>query len=276
MQLRKTCNQAGSCRPWPGRVDTMNLTQWREGAKMRLLRRNSRFFTPSFPRKRESGGLGTAFVYRPLPLNFGLLQPRVLMSTRPGIRFIPAQGQDLPRRATRRPQAPRQPNPRPARNGRQNRDRPLRGKSHGCPTPALRLRERLQAMPGGSRPRRTNPADARMGCALREHHSRRLRSLHIAHERMARRPARGTKRAPKTCPARTRLQTVSRTARRLFARDCGVEATVADDLDACKPAADRLGIDHRICISRAKNRARNRPRRDVRLGLGARRGYGGG
>ena len=40
-------------------------------------------FTPSFPRKRESRGLGTAFVYPRLPLNFGLLHPRELMSVRP-------------------------------------------------------------------------------------------------------------------------------------------------------------------------------------------------
>ena len=81
----------------------MNLTQRREGAKgakIRLLRCcpciapsfpvlrcHSRFFTPSFPRKRESRRLGTAFAYHPLPLNFGFLQPRELMSTRP--RYAP-------------------------------------------------------------------------------------------------------------------------------------------------------------------------------------------
>ena len=58
----------------------------------------------------------------------------------------PRSGQDLLRRATRRLQALRKPNPHPARNGRQNCDRLLRGEGHGCPIPTLRLRERLQSV----------------------------------------------------------------------------------------------------------------------------------
>ena len=80
------------------------------------------------------------------------------------IRFIPAQVKTFPERKTRRLQVLRKPNSHAARNGGQVRDRPLRGESHDRPIPLLRLRERLQALPGWSRPRRTNPADARMGC----------------------------------------------------------------------------------------------------------------
>ena len=60
------------------------MTQRREGAKAQRCDYCAVVpdFTPSFPRKRESIRLGTAFVYHPLPLNFGLLQPRELMSTR--------------------------------------------------------------------------------------------------------------------------------------------------------------------------------------------------
>ena len=99
---------------------------------------------------------------------------------------------------------------------REGRDRPL---------PTLRLRERLQTVPGGNRPRRTAPADARMGgaragarpvSALREPPSRRLRRLRIAHERMARHPGSGTERAPKT--GRPGARTGDRDRR---GRDCG-------------------------------------------------------
>ena len=125
----------------------------------------------------------------------------------------PRSGQDLPQRKTRRLQILRRTNPHPARRGREVRDRPLRGYGYGCPIPLLRLREDLQALPGGSRPRRTDPADARMGCArvgartvaaLREPPSRRLRRIHIAHERMARRPGSGSKRARQTGRGRGR------------------------------------------------------------------------
>ena len=44
--------EAVGCVVLLGRVDTMNLTQWREGAKMRLLRCHSRF---SPRHSRESG-----------------------------------------------------------------------------------------------------------------------------------------------------------------------------------------------------------------------------
>ena len=43
-----------------------------------------------------------------------------------------------------------------------------------------------------------------------------------------------------------------------FARDCGVEAMVADDLNTCKPAVERLGIDHQICMAHMKKWAWNR------------------
>ena len=43
-----------------------------------------------------------------------------------------------------------------------------------------------------------------------------------------------------------------------FARDYGVEAMVADDLNTCKPAVERLGIEHQICTARVRKRARNR------------------
>ena len=43
-----------------------------------------------------------------------------------------------------------------------------------------------------------------------------------------------------------------------FARDCGVEAMVTDDLNTYKPVVERLGIDHQICIARVRKRARNR------------------
>ena len=104
-------------------------------------------------------------------------------------------GQDIPRRNTRRPQALRQPNPRPALNSRQESDRPPRGEGRDRPLPTLRLRENLQAAPGRNRARRTAPADARMGLSPRPAR-RRLRRLRIAHERMARRSGSGAKRAP--------------------------------------------------------------------------------
>ena len=43
-----------------------------------------------------------------------------------------------------------------------------------------------------------------------------------------------------------------------FARGCGVEAMAADDLNTYKPAVERLGLDHQICIARVRNRARKR------------------
>ena len=43
-----------------------------------------------------------------------------------------------------------------------------------------------------------------------------------------------------------------------FARGCGVETMAADDLNACKPAVERLGLDHQICIARVRKRARKR------------------
>ena len=81
------------------------------------------------------------------------------------IRFTLAQVKTFPGRKTRRLRVLRQSNPHPARNSREVRDGPLHRESHGCPLPTLRLRERLQAAPGGSRPNRTDPKDARMGGA---------------------------------------------------------------------------------------------------------------
>ena len=43
-----------------------------------------------------------------------------------------------------------------------------------------------------------------------------------------------------------------------FARGCGVETMAADDLNACKPAVERLGLDHQICIAHARKWARKR------------------
>ena len=43
-----------------------------------------------------------------------------------------------------------------------------------------------------------------------------------------------------------------------FARGCGVETMAADDLNACKPAVERLGLDHQICTARVRKRARKR------------------
>ena len=43
-----------------------------------------------------------------------------------------------------------------------------------------------------------------------------------------------------------------------FARDYGVEAMVTDDLSAYKPAVERLGLDHQICIAHVRKRARKR------------------
>ena len=43
-----------------------------------------------------------------------------------------------------------------------------------------------------------------------------------------------------------------------FARDCGVEAMVTDDLSAYKPVVERLGIDHQICTAHVRKRAWNR------------------
>ena len=78
-------------------------------------------------------------------------------------------------------------------------------------------RDNLQALPVGNRPERTKPADARMGGArvdawtvpaLRKPSPRRLRRLHIVHERAARRSGGGTERAPQAvrAGARTRLR----------------------------------------------------------------------
>ena len=70
IRLQKSARQLG-------RVDTINLTQWREGAKGAKMRFAALFpiFTPSFPRKRESRGLGTAFVL-PSPPRFSNLYSR--------------------------------------------------------------------------------------------------------------------------------------------------------------------------------------------------------
>ena len=43
-----------------------------------------------------------------------------------------------------------------------------------------------------------------------------------------------------------------------FARDCGVEAMVTDDLNTYKPVVERLGIDHQIRIAHVRKWARNR------------------
>ena len=43
-----------------------------------------------------------------------------------------------------------------------------------------------------------------------------------------------------------------------FARDYGGEAMVTGDLSACKPAVERLGIDHQICMAHVRKRAWNR------------------
>ena len=43
-----------------------------------------------------------------------------------------------------------------------------------------------------------------------------------------------------------------------FARDYGVEAMVADDLSACKPVVEHMGIDHQICIAHVRKWAWNR------------------
>ena len=43
-----------------------------------------------------------------------------------------------------------------------------------------------------------------------------------------------------------------------FALGYGVEAMVADDLSPYKPAVERLGIDHQICVVHVRKRARNR------------------
>ena len=106
----------------------------------------------------------------------------------------PRSGQDIPGRKTRRLQALRQPNPHPARNCRQVRARPLLEK---VATVRYRRSDCGSAFtaPGGNRPRRTDPADARTGGARVDARlvaaRRRLRSLHIAHERLARRSEAG-------------------------------------------------------------------------------------
>ena len=69
------------------------MARRRKGRKDEIAAPLFPIFTPSFPRKRESRGLGTAFVYL-LPLNFGLLQPRELMSTRPTLRHSRFRGND--------------------------------------------------------------------------------------------------------------------------------------------------------------------------------------
>ena len=46
-----------------------------------------------------------------------------------------------------------------------------------------------------------------------------------------------------------------------FAREYGVEAIVTDDMNTCKPAVERLGIEHRICTAHVRKRAWNRPDR---------------
>ena len=50
-----------------GRVDTTNLTQWREGRKDAIIALLFPIFTPSFPRKRESRGSETAFTRHGCP-----------------------------------------------------------------------------------------------------------------------------------------------------------------------------------------------------------------
>ena len=131
---------------------------------------------------------------------------------------------------------------------------------------------------------------ARPVASLREPSSRRLRRLRLAHERMARRSGSGTKRArrKRTGADETLVRVkgvktvvgvvadaetgevlgqealVERDADGFmewlgdFARGYGVEAMVADDLSACKPAVERLEIDHQICIACVKKWTRNR------------------
>ena len=70
----------------------------------------------------------------------------------------PRLDQDIPRRKTRRPRAPRQPNPRPARNRRQASDRPLYKESRSRPLPTPRLRERLHGARRESSVRFAQPA----------------------------------------------------------------------------------------------------------------------
>ena len=43
-----------------------------------------------------------------------------------------------------------------------------------------------------------------------------------------------------------------------FARDYGVEAMAADDMNTYKPVVERLGIDHQICATHVRKRAWNR------------------
>ena len=43
-----------------------------------------------------------------------------------------------------------------------------------------------------------------------------------------------------------------------FVSDCGVEAMVTDDLNTYKPAVERLGIDHQICMAHVRKWAWNR------------------
>ena len=64
------CGARGMTRRRPrtlGRVDTSNLTRRRKGRKDAIIALLLPIFTPSFPRKRESRDLGTAFVYHPSP-----------------------------------------------------------------------------------------------------------------------------------------------------------------------------------------------------------------
>ena len=60
----------------------------------------------------------------------------------------------------------------------------------------------------------------------------------------------------------------------LCADEFGVEAIAADDLNTCKPVAERLGLKHQICMARTLRRAWNRLKRQ-RAGTGSRSGYGG-
>ena len=59
-----------------------------------------------------------------------------------------------------------------------------------------------------------------------------------------------------------------------FARDCGVEAIVTDDLNTYNPAVERLGLDHQICIAHVRKRARKRLCK-IEGWDWSRRGYGG-
>ena len=88
------------------------------------------------------------------------------------------------------------------RTRRQARHRPLRGCGQSPQLPLQSPQTNLQALPEGSRREKADATDARMDrphagarhvAALRQLHARRLRSLPLAHERLARRPGSGAK-----------------------------------------------------------------------------------